>query len=76
MFEDNILLALDEYNSNFIYCDLSPAIYTFEDLSEVYFNTLQPDCPGYNSSVDIELDDISMKTKLVVRPGSIAIRFD
>ena len=29
-----------------------------------------------NNSIDIEFDDITMKTKVVVRPGIIAIRFD
>ena len=63
--ENDIKLVLDEYNSNFITYELEPGIYTFKDVSEALFNML-----------DIEYDDITMKTKLVVRSGIIAIRFD
>ena len=31
---------------------------------------------GVNNTVDIELDNFSMKTKMVVKPGNIAILFD
>ena len=37
---------------------------------------LQPEYEGFNTAIDIEFDDIAMKTKLVVRPGVIAIMFD
>ena len=36
---------------------------------------LQSDFEGVNSTVDAEQDDISMKTKMVVTPGIIAIKF-
>ena len=74
--EDDIKLVLDEYNSSFITCDLDPGIYTFKDISEALFNILQSDCPGDCNVIDIEYDDIKMKTKLVVQSGIIAIRFD
>ena len=37
---------------------------------------LQPECRGYHNAIDIEFDDITMKTQLVVRSGIIAIQFD
>ena len=74
--EDDIKLVLDEYNSSFITYDLDSGIYTFKDISETLFSILQSEYPGPSNVVDIEYDDITMKTKLVVRSGIIAIRFD
>ena len=74
--EDDIKLVLDEYNSSFITCELDPRIYTFKDFSEALFNILQSDCPGDCNVIVIEFDDINMKTKLDVKAGIIAIRFD
>ena len=33
LFEDDFKLVLDEYNSSFITYEVSPGIYTFEDIS-------------------------------------------
>ena len=74
--EDDIKLVLDEYNSSFITYELDPGIYTFKDISEALFNILQSEYPGPSNVIDIEYDDITMKTKLVVKSGIIAIRFD
>ena len=74
--EDDIKLVLDEYNSSFITCELDPGIYTFKDISEALFNILQSNCPGDCNVIVIEYDDIKMKTKLDVKAGIIAIRFD
>ena len=74
--EDDIKLVLDEYNSSFITYELEPGIYTFKDISEALFNILQTEYPGPSNVIDIEYDDITMKTKLVVRSGIKAIRFD
>ena len=74
--EDDIELVLDEYNSNFITYEISLGIYTFKDISEALFNILQTEYPGPSNVIDIEYDDNTMKTKLVVRSGIIAIRFD
>ena len=74
--EDDIKLVLDEYNSSFITCELDPGIYTFKDISEALLNILQSDCPGDCNVIDIEYDDIKMKTKLVVQSGIITVRFD
>ena len=69
-------MVLDEYNSSFITCELDPGIYTFKDISEALFNILQSDCPGDCNVFVIEYDDINMKTKLDVKAGIIAIRFE
>ena len=74
--EEDIKLVLDEYNSSFITYELDPGIYTFEDISEALLKILQPEYDGYHNTIDIEYDDITMKTKLVVKHGTIAIRFD
>ena len=74
--EDDIKLVLDEYNSSFITYELDPGIYTFKDISEALFNILQSEYPGPSNVIDIEYDDITRKTKLIVRTGIIAIRFD
>ena len=74
--ESDIKLVLDEYNSSFVTYDIDPGIYTYKDLSEVLFNILQHEYPSSDSEILIRLDDITRKTKLVVRPGIIAIRFD
>ena len=76
MVEDDIKLVLDEYNSSFITYELDPGIYTFKDISEALFSILQSDCPGDCNVIVIEYDDINMKTKLDVKSGIIAIRFD
>ena len=74
--EDDIKLILDEYNSSFITYEISPGIYTFKDISEALFNILQLEYPGPSNAIVIEFDDITMKTKIVVRSGIISIRFD
>ena len=69
-------MVLDEYNSSFITYELQQGDYRFKDISEALFNILQPEYSGSSNVFDIELDDINKKTKLVVRSGNIAIRFD
>ena len=74
--QDDVKLVLDEYNSSFITYELDPGIYTFKDISEALFNILQSGYPGPSNVIEIEFDDITRKTKLVVNKGIIAIRFD
>ena len=75
--ENDIKLVSDEYNTNFVTYKLEPGIYTFKDISEALFNILQHEYPSSSDSeILIRLDDITRKTKLVVRSGFIAIRFD
>ena len=74
--EDDIRLVLDKNISKFFTYELQPRIYTFKDLSEVLFNILQHEYPASSRENFIDFDDISRKTKLVVRSGIVAIRFD
>ena len=74
--EDDIKLVLDENNSNFETYELEPGIYSYRDIAEAVFYIPQSDYPQSNSEILIRLDDITRKTKLVVRSGIIAIRLD
>ena len=76
LIEDDVKLVLDEYNSSFLTNEYSPGFYTFKDISEALFNILQPEYPVPSNKIVIEFDDITRKTKLVVKEGIIAIRFD
>ena len=76
MVEDDIRLVIDEYGSNFTSYELEPGIYTFKDLSEALFNIIQSEYPRPSNVIVIEFDDITTKTKLVVRDVVIAVRFD
>ena len=74
--EDDIRLVLDKNNSSFFTYELLPGIYAFKGLSEFLLRFLQPEYEGYHNANDFEFDDLTMKTKLVVRSGIIVIRFD
>ena len=74
--QDDIKLVLDEYNSSFVTYELDTGIYTFEDISEALFNSLQSEYPGPRNAIDIQFDDNARKTTLVVNNGIIAIRFN
>ena len=76
LIEDDIRLVLDKYNSSFFTYELQPCDYRFKDISEVLFNILQCEYPGASNVIFIEFDDITRKTKFVVRSGIIAIRFN
>ena len=69
-------MVLDEYNSNFITYGLAPGIYSYRDIAKAVFYILQSEYPSSGSEILIRLDDTTRKTKLVVRSGIIAIRFD
>ena len=74
--EDDIKLVLDEYNSNFVTYELDPGIYSYKDIAIAVFYIVQTEYSQYDSAILITLDDITRKTKLVLRPKIIAIRFD
>ena len=74
--EDDIKLVLDEYNSNFNTYEIEPGIYTFKDISEALLKSIPPEYAGFHKAIDIEYDDITMKTKLKPRTMIVAIRFD
>ena len=60
--EEDIQLILKEYNSHFITYELSPEIYTIQDISDV-IHTFS----GHSDIIEIEYDDISMKTKFILK---------
>ena len=68
-------MVLDEYISSFITYELELGIYTFRYLSKALLNILQPEYELLDDSVIIEIDNITMKAKLVVRPVTIDIKF-
>ena len=76
MVEDDVKLVLEEYNSSFITFEIPPGIYTFKDSSESLLYFLQSEYKGDFNTIVIEYDDVTMKTKLVVRPGNTAKRID
>ena len=76
LIEDDIKLVLDEYNSSFLTYELQPGLCTFKDISEALFNVLQTEYSRSSNVISIEFDDITRKTKLVVRPGIKAIIID
>ena len=69
-------MVLNERKSNFITYRVLPGIYTFKDHSEILLRKLQSEFEEVNNTVDFHFHDTSMKTKLVVRPGNIAMKFD
>ena len=60
--EENINLILKEYNLHFITSELSPGIYTIKDISDVV-QTFS----GHSDIIEIGYDDISMKTKIILK---------
>ena len=75
--QDDIRLVLDNYKSSFLTFELDSCFYTFKDLSEALFKILKSQYENTGEeSFNIEYDDITMKTKLIVRSGIVAKRFD
>ena len=74
--DDDIRFVSDEKNSSFVTYEIEPSMYTFKDLSEALFNILQPQYPASSSVSVFEFNDNTIKNKLVVRSGFIAIRFE
>ena len=60
--EEDIQLILKEYNSHFITYELSPGIYTIKDISDAVYTF-----SGHTEIIEIEYDDISMKTKIILK---------
>ena len=73
--EDDIRLVLDERNSTFITYEKLIGFYTFKDISELLAITIEKE-KDPSHSINVEVDDITMKTRLVVRSDIIAMRFD
>ena len=58
--EEDIQLILKEYNSHFITYELSPGIYTIQDILDAVHTF-----SGHSEIIEIDYDDISMKTKII-----------
>ena len=62
LLEEDIQLILKEYNSHFITYELNPGLYTIQDISDA-IQTFS----GHMETIQIEYDDISMKTKIILK---------
>ena len=60
--EKDIQLILKEYNSHFISYELTPAIYSIQDFSDTIHTS-----SDHIQTIEIEYDDISMKTKIILK---------
>ena len=60
--EEDIQLILKEYNSHFITYELTPGIYTIQDISDAVYTF-----SGHSEIIEIEYNDISMKTKIILK---------
>ena len=60
--EEDIQLILKEYNSHFITYELTPGIYSFQDISDA-IQTFS----DHMEIIKIEYDDISMKTEIILK---------
>ena len=59
--EEDIQLILKKYNSHFITYEITPGIYTIQNISDA-IHTFS----GHSESLQIEYDDISTKTKIIL----------
>ena len=60
--EEDIQLILKDYNSHFITYELTPGLYTIQDISDVVHTF-----SGHTEDIEIEYNDISMKTKNILK---------
>ena len=60
--EEDIRLILKQYNPHFITYELTPGIYTFQDISDAVHTF-----SGHSEIIEVEYDDISMKTKIILK---------
>ena len=60
--EEDIQLNLKQYNSHFITYELTPGIYTIQDISDT-IHTFS----GHSEIIEIGYDDIAMKTKIILK---------
>ena len=60
--EEDFQLILKEYISHFITYELTPGIYSIQDFSDSIYNF-----SVNNESIKVEYDDISMKTKIILK---------
>ena len=60
--EKDIQLILKEYNSHFITYELPPGIYSIQDISDTIYKF-----SVNNESIQVDYDDISTKTKIILK---------
>ena len=60
--EEDIQLILKQYNSHFITYELTPGLYTIQDISQA-IKTFS----GHQETIQLEYDDISMRTTIVLK---------
>ena len=60
--DDDVQLILKEYNSHFITYEITPGIYSIQDISDTIYNF-----SVNNESIKVEYDDISTKTKIILK---------
>ena len=68
--EEDFQLILKEYNSHFITYELSPGIYTIQDISDA-IQTFS----GHEETIELEYDDISMRTTIVLKFKNEKVKF-
>ena len=68
--EEDIQLILKEYNSHFITYELTPGIYTIQDISDA-IQTFS----GHEETIQLEYDDISMRTTIVLKFKNEKVKF-
>ena len=68
--EEDIQLILKEYNSHFITYELTPGIYTIQDISDAVHTF-----SGHSDIIKIEYNDISMKTKIILKYNDLRENF-
>ena len=60
--EEDIQLILKQYNSHFVTYEITPGIYTIQDISDTVHTF-----SGHSEIIEIECDDIIMKTKIILK---------
>ena len=60
--EEDIQLILKQYNSHFVTYELTPGIYTIQDIADAIHTFSR-----HSEIIQIEYDDISMKTKIILK---------
>ena len=68
--EGDIQLILKEYNSHFITYELSPGIYTIQDISDA-IQTFS----GHEETIQLEYDDISMRATIILKFKNEKMKF-
>ena len=74
--EINIWLVLGQYKSNCANFEILHGIYTLNHLFQIFLRNLQLEFDGDDNGINIEIDDHSMKIKLVVGSSFLTTKFD